>query len=51
MSCSQAVKRLNRLVDAGQLRPAIIGKRRRYTLTELRRFIDAMTDRYSELKQ
>ncbi|MCI0352661.1 MAG: helix-turn-helix domain-containing protein [Acidobacteriales bacterium] len=44
-----AVKRLNRLVDSGQLRPCIVGKRRRYSLSELTRFINAQVERYAEV--
>ena len=43
------VKALNRIVDSGRLRPALIGKYRRYCVRELDRFIDAMTEQYAEL--
>lgn len=44
-----ALKRLNRIVDHKLLRPCIVGKRRRYSVRELERFIDAQTERYGAL--
>lgn len=41
-----AVKALNYIVDKGLLRPCIVGKRRRYLLRELERFVEAQTERY-----
>lgn len=40
-----ALRRLDRLVDGGLLRPAIIGKCRRYLVCELERFALAQTER------
>ena len=44
-----AVKALNRLVDKGLLRPAIIGNHRRYSIAELNRFIADQTAAYGDL--
>jgi hypothetical protein len=43
-----AVKALNRLVDRGFIRPALVGKRRRYSIGEIQRFIDARIEHYGD---
>lgn len=44
-----AVKALNRLVDKDLIRPCLVGKHRRYSRDELRRFIGEATERYGDL--
>lgn len=41
-----ARRRINRLVDQGKVRPCLTNNKRRYSIRELDRFIDAETDRY-----
>lgn len=45
-----AVKALNRLVDNGRLRPCVVGKYRRYSVDELRRFIERETEKSGEVR-
>ena len=40
----KAIKSLYRYVDRGELRAAIVGRNRRFSLRELDRFIEAKTD-------
>jgi hypothetical protein len=42
-------KRLNRLVDAGLIKPALIANKRLYAVGELDRFINDRTEAYSRL--
>ena len=44
-----ARRRVNRLVDQGKLRPCLVGGKRRYSPSEVQRFIDVQTDRYAAL--
>lgn len=48
---SAGLRRLARLVDSGLLRPAIIGKRRRFLVSELERFAAAQVERYGEVRR
>lgn len=41
-----ALQALNRLVDQKLLRPCIVGKRRRYFVPELERFVMSQIERY-----
>ena len=43
-----ARRALNRLVDKRQLRPCLVGGKRRYSRRELDRFIDQQTEKYAE---
>ena len=39
---------INRLVDRGDLRPCLVGGKRRYSRRELDRFIQETTEKYGE---
>ena len=41
-----ARRRMNRLVDGGELKPILLGGRRRYLLSELHRFLVARMERH-----
>ena len=45
----KAAKRaMDRLVARGDVRPAVVGRRRRYTLKELNRYVDALVEGYGK---
>ena len=44
-----ARKALNRLVERGKIRPAVIANKRRYSRVELDRYIAAATEQHGEL--
>lgn len=50
-SIELAVRALYRLVDAGKIRPARVGKWRRFTPAELTRYLNEETERYGELNR
>ena len=43
---ASARRAMNRLVDQGKVRPCLVGGRRRYSVRELNRFIDAETEKH-----
>lgn len=50
-SIELAVRALYRLVDAGKIRPAMVGKWRRFTPAELTRYLNDETERYGDLSK
>jgi len=45
-----ALKALSRLIENGLLRPAMVGKYRRFSPKEIARYIDARTENYAEVR-